>query len=146
MPKYPSQFLLFIFILYGLSSCNSSKRLSGDRSTNITAVKFLGEYDIPLDLQYKNTTVGGLSGIDYDARRNQYYMISDDRSDRNPARFYTAKILFSDKGIDTVLFTNVTSLLQPNGKVYPNKTQDKFNVPDPEAMRVRIPRWTLHRL
>jgi hypothetical protein len=62
-------------------------------------------------------------------------MISDDRSDKNPARFYTAKIVFTEKGIDSVNFVDVKNMLQPDGTVYPNKTQDPSHTPDPEAMR-----------
>jgi hypothetical protein len=86
-------------------------------------------------LKYNNTTVGGLSGIDYDAKSKRYFMISDDRSDKNPARFYTATISFTEKGIDTVQFTAVNSLLQRNGTTYPNGKQDPWHTPDPEAIR-----------
>ena len=101
----------------------------------ITGVKFLGQYIIPHNLNYNNTTVGGLSGIDYDATNNQYYLISDDRSAINPARFYTAHISFTQNGIDSVKFIGVQNMLQPNGNVYPNSKQDPYHTPDPEAMR-----------
>jgi len=84
---------------------------------------------------YNNTSVGGLSGIDYDAQHDLYYMICDDRGDKNPARFYTARIFLTGKGIDSVVFTGVKNLLQKNGNIYPNNKQDRYHVPDPEAMR-----------
>ena len=62
-------------------------------------------------------------------------MVCDDRSTINPARFYTAQIFIKPTGIDSVHFTDVKSLLQPDGAIYPNNKQDKFHVPDPEAMR-----------
>ena len=96
---------------------------------------FLGEKDVPHNLLFNNTTVGGLSSIDYNAATNTYYMICDDRSAINPARFYTAEILVTSTGIDSILFTGVYSLLQPNGHVYPNSKQDPYHTPDPEAMR-----------
>lgn len=101
----------------------------------ISKLKFLSEFDVPHNLQYNNTTVGGLSGIDYDARQNVYYLISDDRSAINPARFYTAKINIGANRIDSVYFVNVTLLKQQNGKPYPNSKQDPAHTPDPEAMR-----------
>src|SRR5260221_13986499 len=61
---------------------------------SISHLKFIDEYDLPNAFQFKGTTVGGLSGIDYDFKRDLYYLISDDRSAINPARFYTAKIHF----------------------------------------------------
>jgi hypothetical protein len=102
---------------------------------DIKALKFLGEYVIPFNMQYKNTTVGGLSGIDYDAKNNLYYLICDDRSDKNPARFYTAKIFITKKGIDSMRFTGVTNMLQPNNTAYPNNKQNAWHTPDPEAIR-----------
>jgi len=105
------------------------------QSQTISGLKFLSEYVIPQKIQINNTTVGGLSGIDYDAKKNVYYLISDDRSAINPARFYTAAINISSKGIDTIYFTNVTTLLQKNGEPYPNTKQDARHTPDPESIR-----------
>jgi len=131
---------LKIYFLFGavalLLSCNSTKRASAVKtSTTISALHFLGEKDVPHNLLFNNTTVGGLSSIDYNAATNTYYMICDDRSAINPARFYTAEILVTSTGIDSILFTGVYSLLQPNGHVYPNSKQDPYHTPDPEAMR-----------
>ncbi len=95
----------------------------------------MGTYELPHNMLFNGTTIGGLSGIDYYAARNQYYIISDDRSAINPARFYTAKIYFSNKGIDSVSFLKVTNLLQSNAKPYPDTKQDPRNTPDPEAIR-----------
>ena len=61
--------------------------------------------------------------------------MSDDRSEHNPARFYVLKINISPKGIDTVMFQDVRNMLQPDGTVYPNKKQNPYKTPDPEAMR-----------
>lgn len=102
---------------------------------SISRLKFLSEFDVPHNLMYNNTTVGGLSGIDYDAGKNVYYLICDDRSAINPARFYTAKINIGANRIDSVYFVNVTLLKQQNGKPYPNSKQDPAHTPDPEAMR-----------
>ena len=101
----------------------------------VSQLKFISEYDVPHNLQFKNTTIGGLSGIDYDVKKNLYYMISDDRSAINPARFYTAKIFFSSTKIDSVAFVDVTTLLAAEGKPYPNSKQDPKHTPDPEALR-----------
>jgi len=125
--------LFFVFILVS-ASCSVIKKAT-QPTANISSIKYLGKYDIPYNLIYNNTAVGGLSGIDYDAKNNLYYMICDDRSDKSPARFYTAKIFLTQSGIDSVVFTGVKNLLQPNGTVYPNSRQDRYHVPDPEAMR-----------
>ena len=98
-------------------------------------MRLIGEYDMPHNLLFGGTTVGGLSGIDYDSKQGVYYMISDDRSAINPARYYTAKIFFTEKKIDSVVFVKVTTLLQKNGTAYPNTKQDPAHTPDPEALR-----------
>jgi hypothetical protein len=43
------------------------------------APSLLGQFDWPDGVQFTGTTVGGLSGITYDAGRDVYYVISDDR-------------------------------------------------------------------
>ena len=53
------------------------------------SLSYLGQQILPTSTQYAGTTVGGLSGIDYDAASGRYFAISDDRSGLNPARFYT---------------------------------------------------------
>jgi len=125
--------ILGSFLLW---SCSSSRRSATTKQKlGITSLKFIDEYDIPYAMPYNNTTVGGLSGIDYDAAHDIYYMICDDRSAINPARFYTANIFLTKKGIDSIHFLSVNTMLQPNGTVYPNTKQDPSNTPDPEAMR-----------
>jgi hypothetical protein len=122
--------ILLLFI-----NAAGQKKGSLPAAENIKALKFLGQHVILFNTKYKNTTVGGLSGIDYDAKNNLYYLICDDRSDRNPARFYTAKIFITKKGIDSLRFTGVTNMLQPDKTVYPNNKQDALHTPDPEAIR-----------
>jgi hypothetical protein len=101
----------------------------------ISSLKFLSGYEVPFNQQFKNTTIGGLSGIDYDTENDCYYLISDDRSAINPARFYTAKFFFNQKKIDSVVFVDVKNMFQANGIVYPNAKQNAAHTPDPEAIR-----------
>lgn len=125
---------LFIAASLLLFSCASTKKIN-QVSAGISSLKFMDDYNIPFNFKYRNTTVGGLSGIDYDAKNDCYYLVSDDRSDKNPARFYKARIFISAKGIDSFAFTDIENMLQPDGKVYPNNLQDRFKTPDPEAIR-----------
>ncbi|MEO6490664.1 MAG: esterase-like activity of phytase family protein [Ferruginibacter sp.] len=131
-----SRIVLFTCITCVIASCVTSKKAQVANATaNIKSLKFLAEYDIPFGLNYNNTVVGGLSGIDYDREHDRYYLICDDRSAINPARFYSARINIQNNKIDTIAFTGVKSLLQPNGAVYPNSKQDPFNTPDAESIR-----------
>ena len=125
---------LYTLLLLSLFACTASRKISQVESP-VKGLRLIGQYEIPYNLQFRNTTVGGLSGIDYDARRDQYYLICDDRSDKNPARYYVAKIYFNSHAIDSVAFTGVAYMRQPDGNLYPNSKQDPLRTPDPEAMR-----------
>lgn len=121
-------------------SCSTPGRVG--RQT-ISKLRFLSEFSLPHRLQFQGTTVGGLSGIDYNSAEDLYYLIADDRSDINPARFYTAKIVIRDDRIDTVQLMTVDTLLQSNGNPYPNKAMEAGHIPDPEAIRFNASNNTL---
>jgi len=107
----------------------------GQERAEIGALRFLGAYDLPHQVAFKETIVGGLSGIDYDKKNDLYYLICDDRSGINDARFYTAKIHISTKGIDSVQLLTTTKLLQRDGTPYPSSKTNVSLAADPEAMR-----------
>jgi hypothetical protein len=74
--------------------------------------------------------VGGLSGIDYDASRDSYWVISDDRSRYSPARFYEVKLDFNQLSFDSVDFISVTYLQDFEGNTF-----SPFST-DPESIRI----------
>lgn len=107
--------------------------------TSIASLRFIGEQRLPWRLQFKDTMVGGLSGIDYDAASGEWVIISDDRSANNPARFYRARLAYDEKAFKSVELTGVTFLRQPDGSTYPSKEDYKVRggvVPDLETIRV----------
>lgn len=117
------------FLTIGLlSSLTISLLNSQPVQASSLQLNFIGQSIIPTGTQYQGTTVGGLSGITYDYANNSFYAISDDRSQTNPARFYTANIdpnQFNANGINSgVTFTGVTTLLQPGGTTFPALTLD----------------------
>jgi hypothetical protein len=79
---------------------------------------FRGQAIIPTGTTFAGTTVGGLSSITYDKRRDRYYIVSDDQAN---ARFYTARVDVRDGRLTDgdVRFKKVTTLLAPNGLPYP---------------------------
>ena len=125
--------IAFLIISAILSSCHSTKNMGN--TTKISGLKFLSEYDVAFNKNFKKTTIGGLSGIDYNPPKNEYYLISDERSDINPTRFYTAQIKISQTKIDTVIFTRATFLKNKTANFYPSSRQDPYHTPDPEALR-----------
>lgn len=105
----------------------------------VSAMRLIGEQRLPWRVQFQGTMVGGLSGIDYDARSGDWVMVSDDRSEHNPARYYRARLAYDDKAFKSVQLTSVVTLLQPNGQAYPSKENFKRHggvVPDFESARV----------
>ncbi|MFC3560769.1 esterase-like activity of phytase family protein [Pedobacter jamesrossensis] len=137
MKKASAKFsLLSLLFICLLASCSTTKYASSkNKETTISSLKFLDEYVMPLNQKFENTIVGGLSGVDYDKKSNQYYLISDDPSQFSPARVYNAKIKIQDNKIDTVQITGVIFLKQENGKEYPKYGTDKTLKPDGESAR-----------
>jgi hypothetical protein len=71
-------------------------------------LRIVGHYSFESGRTAFETTLGGLSGLAYDAKRGVYYAVSDDRSENQPARFYTLGIDLNDSGIQDVRVLAVT--------------------------------------
>ena len=127
--------LSFISAVTIFCSCTVSRNNTATTGVTINSLKYIGEYIVPFNQNFKGTSIGGLSSIDYNSNKKEFYLISDDRSDINPARFYTTKINFTDKGFSKIEFVNVTTLLQPDGTPYPDSKKVSAHSPDPEALR-----------
>ena len=103
--------------------------------TSVGSVRLIGEQDLPNDLMVDDTLVGGLSGLDYDAGSDSWIVLSDDRSDNAPARFYDATLTYDDATFDSAELTAAVTLLQEDGTPFPN-VDAGGNVLDPESIRV----------
>jgi hypothetical protein len=103
-----------------------SKFASASTSAIVTDIEFIGQAILPTGLTFEKTLVGGFSGITYDAKNNLYYAISDDRSEKAPARFYTLKIDLSKGKLQDgdVVPIGVTTLLNEQGENFPPGTSD----------------------
>jgi len=90
-------------------------------AVEITGIDFLGQATLPNNLTFQKTPIGGLSGITYDPKKDLYYVISDDRGKKAPARLYTLKIDLSKGKLTNggVVPVNVTTLLNENGQKFP---------------------------
>ncbi|MYM67469.1 esterase-like activity of phytase family protein [Pseudoduganella sp. FT55W] len=132
--------LLILACALALSACAPfAPRTPAAPETTISSLRFIGEQRLPWRQQYHGTMVGGLSGIDYDAARDEWVMISDDRSQFNPARYYRAKLSYDAQAFHSVQLTGVAALLQADGSPYPSKEEYKRSngvVPDLETIRV----------
>lgn len=125
---------LFLFVLQVvLLSCSNLKHATENKPT--PSLKLVSSLEIPFNETFQNTKVGGLSGIDYDAKQDLYYLICDDRSVFNDSRFYTAKIRLIENKLESIDFQTVTTLKNENGKNYGNWTTTPNTSADPEDIR-----------
>ncbi|WP_433870473.1 esterase-like activity of phytase family protein [Saccharopolyspora sp. CA-218241] len=112
----------------------ASPHANGDR------VRFLGETTVAAGQLFQGTELGGFSGIDRDHRTGEWVLISDDRSDRQPARFYTARIDVDAAGVHDVRFTGTHPFRRPDGAPYPPASAGDGTTVDPED--IRVDPWT----
>ena len=109
----------------GLAAC-----MSLQAATRAPGLRLIGEARLPHKMPFKNTTVGGLSAIDFDSASGVYYLLSDDGGNASPPRFYNAKIAVGADFLGDIELTGVTFL-------------QGFKAPDPEAIRWHAPSQSL---
>ncbi len=112
-----------------LTSCSQSLGETSSRVFKKISIEYIGEYQLPKNSVFKNTSVGGLSGLTYDRQKDLYYVVSDDRSEKAPARFYTLKLKLDTTNPEQIQFqqvdiTDVTFLKEADGKQYEAATID----------------------
>ena len=79
-----------------LSACGSADTTTAPSSVRL----FSGRLRVPQRVPVQRHHRRWLSAISYDPGRGVYYVISDDRSEKNPARFYTVRITFPDNRVE----------------------------------------------
>ena len=67
-----------------------------------STLQYRGQSQLARGMAFDDTVIGGLSAISYDAARNVYYAISDDKADHGNVRFYSLHVALSGNGIDDV--------------------------------------------
>ncbi len=110
-------------LIASISTAQAAPKEDDSRRSKVgvESIDLLGQVVFPTGTTYNSTVVGGLSGITFDPATGQYLAISDDRSQSNPARFYTLDIDLADGalGAGDVQFTAVTELKRADGSTYP---------------------------
>ena len=126
--------VIFPILFCLLTACGTLPQvLAQERMFLDLSLEFLGEYQLPTKTSFKDTPVGGLSGITYDRQHDLFYAISDDRSRFAPARFYTLKIALqtTEQGKSTikqVSVQDVAPLTNDKGETYPQGTIDSEGI------------------
>ena len=96
-------------------------------------LRLLGEATLPYRMNFQGTTVGGLSGLDHDPSTGMWVALCDDRSELQPARFYTLGVSLAERSL-AVEVRGVTTLRTGAGQPFPRR-QSGGEVVDPEAIR-----------
>ena len=134
--------LFFLVVLPAfLLSCSNLKQTVEGKPT--PSLKLISSIEIPFEETFQNTKVGGLSGIDYDAKNDLYYLICDDRSVFNDSRFYTAKIRLFENKLESIDFQSVSTLKNGTGTTYGNWNTTPTTSSDPEDIRFNAKTNTL---
>ena len=116
-------FAIAVTLLLVTAGCSLPQVSAEARIFLDLSLDYLGEYQLP-KIKFKDTPVGGLSALTYDRVRQVFYVLSDDRSQLAPARFYTFKLALNQTGIQNAEIENVTFLKGEDGKTYPQSTID----------------------
>lgn len=99
-------------------------------ASDLPAPTYRGEIVLPTGLSIAGIEFGGISGLDYDAASGHFFAISDDRSEKAPARVYELAMTLSQTGITGLDITATHTLTGLDGKPFAPKSID------PEAVRV----------
>jgi len=113
--------------------------LPAAESSPVDALRLIGVQSLPRRLPFRDTLVGGLSGLDYDASRHTWISISDDKAEFGPARCYTLALDYDATRFNSVEVTDVVVLRQADGSPYPSREQARVRggeIPDLEAVRL----------
>jgi hypothetical protein len=98
-------------------------------------LRLIAEATLAHKLPFKDTTVGGLSGLDFDPASGLWAALSDDRSELQPARFYTLRLEAVAGRTLFIQLLDAVTLRQAAGTPYPPRRAGG-EVVDPEALRL----------
>lgn len=89
-------------------------------------IEFIGYAALPTGTVFDGTTVGGLSGLSFDPESGLYWAISDDRSEKSPARLYRLRVDLADGRLDPgdLQVASVSILSDPQGAPFARRTID----------------------
>ncbi|NLS15909.1 esterase-like activity of phytase family protein [Rhizobium sp. P40RR-XXII] len=99
----------------------------GDCNAGIS-LSYLGSYDIPTGFTENGVEVGGLSGIEFDPSTGRYISISDDRSEKAPARFYRLDIDVGANGLNGVAVLDHVTLKDKDGQPFAFRKVDAESI------------------
>lgn len=97
--------ILFFALLFSFAAHSAEK------------LRLIAEQNMPTGEKFKETEIGGLSGIVYDSKKNRLLAVSDDKSTVNNARFYEFDFSLSDKSF-SVKPAEIVTLKNKDGEPF----------------------------
>ena len=111
-----------------LLTCGSSLA----SAAGLSSLELLGATALAGSTQIDGVPLGGLSGLAFDAQTGSYLALSDDRSEKGPARFYRLAIELPAAGTaatsPVVAVEGAVTLVGPGGKPFPRRGVDRKSV------------------
>lgn len=90
-------------------------------------LRLIGDQNFATGEKFKETEIGGLSGLAYDAKKNRILAISDDRSATNDARFYEFDFKLNEKSF-SISVADVLTIKNKDGKPFPKGSIDPEDI------------------
>lgn len=119
-------FLMMLVVVVVLAGTPATATRPADHRVSVGDVEFIGSTEFATGYTFGGTEVGGLSGMVYDGSRDVYYALSDDKSEVDPARYYSLTIDLSDGTLDDgdIAFVDVTFLRDKHGRLFAEGSLD----------------------
>ena len=142
MMKHRSLFLFAATAsaLIGCAGSNLNSRSSYgayDDYCSDATIEFLGNSVVEPAYEMRGTRFGGISGIDYDGDSGHWYLISDDKGEFGPSRFYRATLDLDRQGPGKFSIHDVMPIW-PKADEQGSGRHRAIRLADPESIR-RLP-------
>jgi hypothetical protein len=133
--------IVVVSLLSGCAAPEGAPKLAP--AVHALALQPLNSIDLTRGVDGVPADFGGISGMDWDRERNVWYLLSDDRSQVAPARFYSANITLDATGLRSVRILATHPLRDRDGSPWRPASQGGLP-PDPEALRIDPRDGSLH--
>ena len=98
-------------------------------------LRLIAMHELPAITRVDGDLLGGISGLDYEARTGEWYLVSDDRSEHGAARFFTARFNFDSRRLRSVALRTSVHFKPPISN-FLHSTEHAIDWIDAESIRV----------
>ncbi|HEY0267370.1 MAG TPA: esterase-like activity of phytase family protein [Rhizomicrobium sp.] len=98
-------------------------------------LRLIGVARLPPDADAGGWPVGGLSGIDYDARSDTWFVVSDDKSEFGPSRFHAVTLPYDARAVGLPVFSSTMVMRDARGAAFPASGAGAESL-DSESIRI----------